>query len=67
MRKHIKAHTPEAIVASLNPNLRVINYQHLNIDEAGLKQIMDYAVEGGILKKPIDIKAFADHRFDGKN
>lgn len=66
VRKHINAHTRKAIIASLNPQLRVINYQHLNIDEAGLKQIMDYAVEGEILKKSIDIKSFADHRFDSK-
>ncbi|MFK5912800.1 MAG: ABC transporter substrate-binding protein [Woeseiaceae bacterium] len=65
VRKHIKAHTRDAIIASLNPDLRVINYQNLNIDEAGLKQIMDLAVEGGILKSKIDIKVFADHRFDG--
>lgn len=67
VRKHIKAHTRKAIIASLDPQLRVINYQHLNIDEAGLKQIMDLAVEGNILKKVVDIKAFADHRFDSSN
>ena len=67
VRKHIKAHTREAIIASLNPELRVINYQHLNIDEAGLKQIMDLAVEGKILKKTVNIEAFSDHRFDSKN
>jgi len=64
VRKHIPAHTREAIIASLNPGLRVINYQHLNIDKGGLKQIMDLAVEGGILKQPVDIDAFADTRFD---
>ncbi len=64
IRKHIPAHTRDAIIASLNPELRVINYQHLNIDKAGLKQIMDFAVEGGILKQGIDIDAFADTRFD---
>ncbi len=64
IRKHIPAHTRDAIIASLNPELRVINYQHLNIDKAGLKQIMDFAVEGGILKQGIDIDAFADTRFN---
>ena len=63
IRKHIPAHTREAIIASLNPELRVINYQHLNVDKAGLKQIMDLAVEGGILKQAIDIDAFSDPRF----
>ena len=63
VRKHIPAHTREAIIASLDPDLRVINYQHLNIDKAGLKQIMDLAVEGGILKQAVDIDKFADPQF----
>ncbi|MCF6281905.1 MAG: ABC transporter substrate-binding protein [Candidatus Polarisedimenticolaceae bacterium] len=64
VRKHIPAHTRKAIIASLNPDLRVINYQHLNIDKPGLKQIMDLAIEGGILKQPVDIDKFADERFN---
>ncbi len=64
IRKHIPAHTREAIIASLNPELRVINYQNLNIDKAGLKQIMDFAVEGGILRESINIDDFADTRFN---
>lgn len=64
VRKHIPAHTREAIIASLNPNLRVINYQHLDIDKAGLKLIMDYAIESRILKQELDINVFADTRFD---
>ncbi|HEB56617.1 MAG TPA: nitrate ABC transporter substrate-binding protein [Gammaproteobacteria bacterium] len=63
VRKHIPAHTREAIIASLDPELKVINYQHLNVDKAGLKQIMDLAVEGGILELPVDIDDFADMRF----
>ncbi len=64
VRKHIPAHTREAIIASLDPELKVINYQRLNVDKAGLKQIMDLAVEGGILGSPVDIDDFADTRFD---
>lgn len=63
VRKHIPAHTREAIIASLDPELRVINYNHLNVDKAGLKQIMDLAVEGGILKQPVNIEHFADTQF----
>lgn len=63
VRKHIPGHTRKAIIASLDPSLKVINYHHLNVDKAGLKQIMDLAIEGGILKKSIDIDAFADLRF----
>ncbi|OUR83476.1 nitrate ABC transporter substrate-binding protein [Cycloclasticus sp. 46_120_T64] len=66
VRKHIPEHNREAIIASLNPELKVINYQHLNIDKAGLKQIMDLAVEGKIITEAIDIDAFADTRFDGE-
>jgi len=64
VRKHIPTHTREAIIASLDPHLQVINYQHLNVDKTGLKQIMNLAVESGILQAPIDIEAFADTRFD---
>ncbi len=64
VRKHIPAHNREAIIASLDPKLRVINYQNLNVDKAGLKQIMDLAVEGGILKQAVNIDDFADVSFD---
>lgn len=64
VRKHIPAHTREAIIASLEPKLRVINYQHLNIDKGGLKQIMDLAIEGNILHAPVNIDIFADTRFN---
>jgi len=63
VRKHIPAHTRIAIIASLNPELRVINYEYLDVDKAGLKLIMDLAVEGGILKKAVDIDSFADTSF----
>lgn len=66
VRKHIPAHTRDAIIASLDPELRVINYQNLDIDKAGLKQIMDLAVEGKILRKPVNIDEFADSRFDNQ-
>lgn len=63
IRKHIPEHNEEAIVQSLRPDLMVINYKHLNLDQPGLKQIMDLAVEGGILKAPINIAEFADTSF----
>jgi len=63
INKHIPEHNQEAIVQSLRTDLNVINYRHLNVDKAGLKQIMDLAVEGGILKKGIDIDSFADTGF----
>ncbi len=66
VRKHIKEHSKEAIIASLNPKLNIINYKNLNIDKLGLKQIMDYAVEAGIIKNKIDIEEFADDSFSQK-
>jgi NitT/TauT family transport system substrate-binding protein len=67
VRKHIPAHTRLAIIASLDPVLRVINYQHLDIDKEGLKLIMDLAVEAGILKKGVIIDSFSDTRFDSQS
>lgn len=63
VRKHIPSHTREAIIASLDLELNVINYKNLNVDKDGLKQIMDYALEGKILKNKIDISSFADESF----
>ncbi len=63
IRKHIPEHNQDALIQSLRPDLNVINYYNLNVDEAGLKQIMDYAVKGGILKKTININDFADSQF----
>jgi len=66
VRKHIPEHSEKAIIASLDPELNVINYKHLNIDKAGLKVIMELAVEGKIMLEAIDIDNFADTRFDAK-
>lgn len=66
IRRHIPEHNEKAIIQSLRPDLNVINYFNLNVDKAGLKQIMDYAVESRILKKQIDIDAFADVSFSTK-
>lgn len=48
VRKHFPEPNEEAIIQSLRPDLNVINYRNLDIDEAGLKLVMDLAVEGGI-------------------
>lgn len=63
IRRHIPEHNEEAIVQSLRADLNVINYKNLNLDIPGLKMIMDYAVEGGILDSVIDLEAFADDQF----
>ena len=63
VRKHIPQHNEEAIIQSLRPDLNVINYRNLDNDEAGLKQIMDLAVEAGVITEPIDIKQFSETRF----
>lgn len=63
VQKHIPTHGREAILASLDPRLRVINYQDLNIDKAGLRHIMELAVKANILKQPIDIEAFSAPQF----
>ena len=63
IRKHIPEHNQEAIIQSIRLDLNVINYKNLNVDKDGLKQIMDYAVEGNILKRSINIDAFADTSF----
>jgi len=63
IRRHIPVHTEEAIIQSLNKDLDVINYVNLNIDKAGLKQVMDLAVESGVISQSIDIEAFSNNEF----
>ena len=63
VRKHIPEHNETAIVQSLRKDLDVTNYKNLNVDKPGLKMIMDLAVEGGILKEPINIDDFTDSSF----
>lgn len=63
IQKHIPLHTKQAIIASLDPHLEVINYNNLNIDKKGLAQVMNLALEGGILKEGVDIDTFADESF----
>lgn len=68
IQKHIPAHTVAAIKASLDVDLQVINYKNLNVDVAGLRLIMDIALEGKILQTPIDIEDFVhtEYSFDSQ-
>ncbi|OUS17972.1 hypothetical protein A9Q88_02025 [Gammaproteobacteria bacterium 50_400_T64] len=61
---HIPAHNQTAVEASLDAQLKMFNYQQMNIDERGLQQIKNYAVEAGLLSEGLDINVFADTRFD---
>ncbi|MEE8057373.1 MAG: ABC transporter substrate-binding protein [Pseudomonadales bacterium] len=63
VRKHIPEHNELAIIQSLRKDLNVINYKNLNVEKPGMKMIMDLAVEGGILREPINIDAFTDASF----
>lgn len=63
VRRHIPEHNEQAIIQSLRKDLNVINYKNLNVEKPGMKMIMDLAVEGGILRSPIDLDAFTDESF----
>lgn len=63
VNKYVPAHNVDAVKQSLRADLGVINYSNMNVDKEGLKQIMNLAVEGGILKKSIDIDAFSTETF----
>ncbi|NRB41575.1 MAG: ABC transporter substrate-binding protein [Pseudomonadales bacterium] len=63
VRKHIPEHNEEAIIQSLRKDLMVINYKNLNVEIPGMKMIMDLAVEGGILRAPINLVEFTDASF----
>jgi NitT/TauT family transport system substrate-binding protein len=63
VNKYIPAHNIEAIKQSLRADLGVINYSNLDVDKPGMKHIYDLAIEGGILKKKIDVDAFCNAGF----
>lgn len=60
IQKHIPAHSDDAIITSLDPHLRIINYDNLEVDKPGLKVIMNFALESGVLKQPVDLNVFSD-------
>lgn len=67
IRKHIPAHTKDAITQSLRIDLNVINYLNLNVDadaRASFEEIMDLAFEAGFIKQKINIDKLADESFN---
>ncbi|UTA47056.1 ABC transporter substrate-binding protein [Simiduia sp. 21SJ11W-1] len=60
IRKHIPSHTETAIRASLNPSLRVINYESLDVDIEGLNTIMGIALRAGLLANPVNLHEFSE-------
>lgn len=69
IRKHIPAHTPQAIQEALQSDSRGINYLNLNVDsnaKESFKEIMELAYEAGFIKQLINIEALADERFATK-
>lgn len=64
IRKHIPEHSREAILASLDSELDVISYRDLTVDKAGLLQVVNLALEAGILRDSLDIDSFCDDSFD---
>jgi NitT/TauT family transport system substrate-binding protein len=66
VRKHIPAHTREAIIQSLRPDLNAINFSNLNVDDnakGSFREIMNLAYEAGFIHKRIDINQLADPQF----
>lgn len=63
IRKHIPAHNHEAILKSLDPDLKVINYHNLDVDLPGMKKVMDLALDAGVIEHSVDLKAFTDSSF----
>lgn len=62
INRYIPKHNVEAIVQSLRADLKVINYHNLNVDKAGLEQIMNLAVEADMIKS-INLDEFVNDEF----
>ncbi|MCP4002949.1 MAG: hypothetical protein GY725_02010 [bacterium] len=52
----------ETLITNVDPGPGVINYRQFDVDRSDLAQIMELAVDAGILQQPIEIDAFADTR-----
>lgn len=63
VQKHIPSHSTAAIIASLDPEQRIINYDQLEIDMTGIKMIMNLALESGVIKQPVDLNEFSVESF----
>ena len=66
IRRHIPAHTEEAIIQSLDRELDVIHYHDLDVDLEGMRRVMDLALEGGVLQQTVELEQFADTRFSSE-
>nr|WP_320016820.1 ABC transporter substrate-binding protein [uncultured Desulfobacter sp.] len=67
IRKHIPAHSREAIIQTLRSDLNAINYAHLNVDDnakSSFRRIMAIALEAGFIEKEIDIEQLVDDSFN---
>lgn len=63
IRKHIPSHNADAIRQSLRWDLNVINYHFLNPEILAMRQVMKLALEGGIIKTPVNLEEFTDNSF----
>ncbi len=63
IRSYVPEHTDAGVSAALDPESGGIRYDSLELDDnaiGSLSQIMNLAVEGGILERPINLRSFVD-------
>jgi NitT/TauT family transport system substrate-binding protein len=66
IRKHVPAHSEDAIRESLRADLNVINYLNLNVDanaKSSFQVIMELAREAGFIRQLVDIESLANGDF----
>lgn len=60
---YIPAHKPEVIAKSMSKDIGAINFNDLNVDMDGLKQLQDLGMASGFQSSAVDLEKFSDRSF----
>jgi NitT/TauT family transport system substrate-binding protein len=62
-KRYVPTHRPDVIAAGMSKRIGAINYNDLNVDIGGLKQLQDIGLASGLQRGRIDLAKFADASF----
>lgn len=63
---YIPAHKPDVIAKSMSKEIGAINFNDLNVDMEGLKQLQDLGMASGFQSSAVDLEKFSDRSFASK-
>lgn len=63
---YIPAHKPDVIAKSMSKDIGAINFNDLDVDMEGLKQLQDLGMASGFQSSAVDLNKFSDRSFANK-